>query len=147
MHVAAHGPEEVLGLAEAHIFVLLEDAFGDQFLARVDAVVIFGNPEQRLKVTQAALALLDVGLDQIAGFALPRMALIAFGQLCLNEFRAGSPHDLMVIALHQHVEDPRIAKHEPRFKHCGAHRDVGFGHADRIVKTARGVANLEAHVP
>jgi hypothetical protein len=78
MHVAAHRPQEVLGLAELQIFPAREDALGDQFLAAAYLVVILADPEQRVQVAQAALAVLDVRLDQVArlaGAAVPFLAL------------------------------------------------------------------------
>src|SRR6185312_10312328 len=69
MHVAAHGPEEVVGLAEGQEFLAREDTLVDQIFAVADPVVIFGDPEERMEVAKPALAVLDVGLDEIARFA------------------------------------------------------------------------------
>ena len=44
-----------------------------------------GDPQQRLQVAQAALALLDVGLEHEAGIAHALMALVALGELGLDE--------------------------------------------------------------
>ncbi len=90
MHVAAHRPQEILGLEEFAVLGLGEDALVDQFLAGAHAVEILGDPEQRLQVAQAALAVLDVGLDQIAAFAGLGMALVALGELGLHIFGAGA---------------------------------------------------------
>ena len=91
VHVAAHRPEEVLGLAEAVVFGAREDALGDEFLAGADAVEILADPEQRVQVAQAALAVLDVGLDQIAAFAGLGVALVALGELGLGDTRRRYP--------------------------------------------------------
>ena len=87
MHVAAHRPQEILGLAEQSVFLVREDALLDEFLARPDAVEILADPEQRLQVAQAALAVLDVGLDQIAAFADLAVTLVALGELGLARIR------------------------------------------------------------
>ena len=109
MQVAAHRPEEILGLAEEPHLAAREDAGLDQVVARADAVEILGDPEQRLEVAQAALAFLDVGLDQIAGGALLAVALVALGELGGDEFRAGVLGDLGVEAGDQRVVERPVA--------------------------------------
>ena len=66
MHVAAHRPEEILGVAEHLVFRLIEDAALDQLFGAVHAINVFRDPEQRVQVAQPALAVLHVRLDQIA---------------------------------------------------------------------------------
>ena len=61
VHVAAHRPEKVLAAAEHVVFVAVEHAALDQFLRLAHAIDVFGDPEQRVQVAQAALAVLDVG--------------------------------------------------------------------------------------
>ncbi len=56
-------------------------------------IIIFGNPEQRVQVTQAALAFLDVRLHQITRIAGLAVALVTLGELGGNEFRASSGDD------------------------------------------------------
>ncbi len=62
------------------------------------AIDVFGDPEQRVQVAQAALAVLDVGLDQIARLAGAAVALLALGELGGDEFGAGALHHLLVEA-------------------------------------------------
>src|SRR5690606_24592166 len=83
MHVAAHGPQEILGLAELQKLFPGEDALVDQFLAGAHAVVIFADPEQGMQVAQAALAVLDIGFDEIAAFSDLGMAIVTLGELGL----------------------------------------------------------------
>ena len=64
--VAAHRGEEALGALEMARLVLGEHALGHQLAGLVDAIEIFGDPEQEMQVAQPALALLDVGLDDVA---------------------------------------------------------------------------------
>ena len=68
-----------------------EDALVDELLAVAHAVEILADPEQRLQVAQAALAVLDVGLDQIAAFAGLAVALVALGELGLRRIRRRCP--------------------------------------------------------
>ena len=65
-----------------------EDALLGQLFAAAHPVEILADPEQRLQVAQAAFAVLDVGLDQIAAFAGLAVALVAFGELGLRIFGA-----------------------------------------------------------
>ena len=66
MHVAADRPQEVLAAAEHLVFLAIEHAAFDQFLGLAHAIDVFGDPKQRMQVAQATLAVLDVGLDQVA---------------------------------------------------------------------------------
>ena len=84
--MAAHRPEKILGLAETDKLGPGEHVLVNQLFASADTVIIFRDPEQRLQIAQAAFAFLDIRLDQIARLALARMALIAFGKLCMYEF-------------------------------------------------------------
>ena len=91
MHVAADRPQEVFAAAEQRVFVAVEHAALDQLLGLAHAVDVFGDPEQRVQVAQAALAVLDVGLDQIARLAGAAVALLALGELGGDEFRRRCP--------------------------------------------------------
>ena len=69
MQVAAHRPEEFLAAAKQREFPRRKQTGGDEFVRIPDAIDIFGDPEQRIEIAQAALSLLDVGLHEIARFA------------------------------------------------------------------------------
>ena len=122
MHVAAHRPEEILAAAEQAVFLAVEHAALDQFLGLAHAVDVFGDPEQRVQVAQAALAVLDVGLDQIARLAGAAVALLALGELGGDEFGAGALHDLLVEARDQLVEQRAVAEQKARLQdaRCGS---------------------------
>ena len=66
MHVATNCPQEVAAAAEAPVFARIVDAELDQLLALAHAIDIFGDPVERVQVAQAAFAVLDVGLHEIA---------------------------------------------------------------------------------
>ena len=66
VHVASDRPQEVLAAAECTVFLRVEHATLHKILGLPNAVDVFGNPEQRVQIAKAALAVLDVGLDQIA---------------------------------------------------------------------------------
>ena len=103
VHVAADRPQKVFATAEHLVFVAVEHAALDQFLRLAHAIDVFGDPEQRVQVAQAALAVLDVGLDQIARLAGAAVSLFALGKLRGDEFRRRALHDFLVEPLRQFV--------------------------------------------
>ncbi len=103
MQMHAHVPQKGFGLLEGLVFVAGEDVVLDQVGGVVDMIEIFADPIERLQVAQAAFAFLDVGLDEIAAFALALMALVALGQLGLDEFAAVAGGDLGPECLAQFV--------------------------------------------
>ena len=66
VEVAAHRPKEAFAAAEAPIFVPGEHAGLDEFLFRLVGIEMLGEPVQGMQIAQAAFAVLDIGLDQIA---------------------------------------------------------------------------------
>src|SRR3546814_7384608 len=82
VHVAAQGPQEILRLLEAAHLGRGKHLALHQRRVVVDVVEELGDPEQRVQVAQAALALLDVGLELVARAAeavMPRLALAELG--------------------------------------------------------------------
>jgi hypothetical protein len=57
-----------------------------------DLVDILADPVERVQIAQAALALLDVGFDDIAAVAQPLVPLVALGQLLGHELALGAGH-------------------------------------------------------
>jgi hypothetical protein len=143
MHVAAHGPEEILRLAELQILLAGEDALVDQFLAAAHAVVILADPEQRVQVAQAALAVLDVGFDEVAALAGLGVPIVALGQLRLHIFGGRVAHHLVVEAGDQFVEQRLVAPDEARLQDRGPDRHVAARQPDAFVDVAGGVADLQ----
>ena len=128
-------------------FVRLEHAVVGQLFEVVDAIDVLGDPEQGVQVAQAALAVLDVRLDEIARLAAAAVALLALGELGRDEIRPGALHHLLVEARHQLVEQLLVAEQEARFEQRGADRHVRLGLPDALVDRAGGVADLQAQVP
>src|ERR1700733_15364840 len=92
MHVAANRPEKILATAKHIVFVAIEYAAGDQFLGFAYAIDVFGDPEQRMQIAQAALAVFDVGLDEIPRLTRAAMPLLALRELGGDEIRRGPLH-------------------------------------------------------
>ena len=75
----------------------------------VGRVQVLGDPEQGVQVAQAALALLDVGLDHVAAGAGAGMALVALLQLGGDEFGAGALDHLLAEAALQLLGQALVA--------------------------------------
>ena len=99
MDVAAHGGEEALGALEVARLLLGQHALVDQLAGLAHAIEILGDPEQQMQVAQPALALLDVGLDDVARIAHALVALVALGELGLDEVAAVAGQELLGEAL------------------------------------------------
>ena len=115
MHVAADRPQKVLAAAEHVVFVAVEHLAIDQFLGLAHAIDVLGDPEQRVQVAQSALAVLDVGLDQIARLPGAAMALFALGELGGDEVRGAALHHLFFEARCQLAVERGVAEQMPRF--------------------------------
>ena len=100
-----------------------------------------------MQVALAALAFLDVRLNQIAGFACLAVALVALGKLGLDEFRAGILDDFLVEAGNKRFEELAIAGEKPRIENCRADRHVFARKPDALIDVARGMADFQSHVP
>ena len=147
VHVAAHRPQEVAAAAEAAVFAPVIDAFLDQLLAFLHAKDIFRDPVKRVQVAQAALAVLDIGLDQITRLPGAAMPFFALGELGSDEFGAGALHHLLVEARQQFIVELALAEQEACLQNGGADGHVRLGLADGFADGARGVADLQPHVP
>src|SRR6185312_3530829 len=95
MKMSAHVPQKGFCLLESLIFITCEDAMLYQVGGILDMIKILTDPVERLQVAQATFAFLDVGLDQIAAFALAGMTLVALGKLGLDKFAAIAGGDVI----------------------------------------------------
>ena len=62
MQMTAHRPQEILAFLEIGKLVAREGALGGQFIGDVGGVKKLGDPEERVEIAQATLAVLDIGL-------------------------------------------------------------------------------------
>ena len=147
MDVAADRPQEIGAAAEGAVFLRVEHAALQQLVGLAHAVDVFRDPEQRVQVAQAALAVLDVGLDQIARLPGAAVALLALGELGGDEFGRGALHHFLVEPRDQFVVQRLVAGQEAGLQDRGADRHVAARLPDRFIDRARGVADLQPHVP
>src|SRR3984893_17295196 len=116
MQMAAHPPEKLLATAKQPIFGTGKHAGADEIGRLAQPVGIFGDPEQRVEIAKAALAVLDIRLDEIARAAGQRDAAVAFGELRRDEFGRGSLHDLALELRPHGFEKRAVAENKARFK-------------------------------
>ncbi len=147
MQIAANRPEEVLALAEGRHLVGLEDAGGHRRRPDALAIKVLREPVQRMQVAQAALAILDVGLDLVAALARGAMALVALGHLGIDEVARRAGDDLVAEALLERHVEIGIAVDEAGVEQRRADGNVGGAQLDALADRARGVADLEAEIP
>ena len=147
MDVAADRPQEIRAATEGAVFLRVEHAAFEQLVGLAHAVDIFGDPEQRVQVAQSALAVLDIGFDQIARLSGAAMPFLALGELGGDEFGSGALHHLLVEPRHQFVVERLVPGQEPGLEDRGADRHVAARLPDRFVDRARRVADLQPHVP
>ena len=147
MEVAAHRPQEILGLGETPGVAGGEHAKVHQVLHVVHAVEILGDPEQGLQVAQAPLALLDVGLQHIAGVAHALVPGVALGQLGVDEVGAAAGDDVLGVTGLERVELVLVAPHPPGLEQAGADGQVAARQADAVVHGAGGVSHRQPQVP
>ena len=147
MQPASHRPQEFLAPPEKREFPRREEADRNQVVRVADAIDVFRDPEQRVEIAQAALALLDVGLDEVtrrAGALHPLLALRQFGG---DEFRSGPGDDLLVESRLQRLEQSLVAGDETRFDQRRADRHVAARLLQALLDRAGRVADLELEVP
>src|SRR5262249_41744860 len=147
MEVAANHPQELLGAREALRSVCREHAEVDEFPDVVGAVDVFRDPEQRMQVSQPALAFLDVRLELVTAVADALVAYVSLGELSLHELRRTALDDLCIKTPPELVEERLLAPQIARFEQRGADRQIGFGLAQAFRDRPRRVPDLEAEVP
>jgi hypothetical protein len=147
VHVAANRPEEVLAALKDLELALVEHVALDQLLWFAHPIDVLGDPEQRVQVAQAALAVLDVGLDQIARHSRALVTVVAFSEFGGHEFARRTLRDLLVEARDQLVIKAAIAQQIAGLEDRGADRHVGLSLADALIDRSRRVPDLEPHIP
>ena len=144
---AAHRGQEPLRLVEAGGLARAQHPVLDKIRDPALGVEVFGDPEQRVQVPQAALAVLDVGLQHVTGAAHAAVALVALRELGFDE-RALSPfHDLLAELSPEPVEQPLFSPDEAGLQDRGADRQIFPGQPDAFLDRPRGVADLQTEIP
>ena len=130
--MAAHRPEEALGAIEAAELGGGQQAGSDEVRRPLDAVHIFADPIERVEIAKAALAVLDVGLDDVAAVAHADVALVALGELGGDELGGGAGDHVLAEAAHRGVEQFVVAPQPPRLEEGGADGHVLLRERDQL---------------
>src|ERR1700730_5375543 len=147
MEMAADTPEKLLAAAEQIILGTRKHAGADEIGRVAQPIHIFGNPKQRVEVPEAAFAILDIWLDEIARAAGLRDAAVAFGELRRDEFGGPSLHDLALEPRPHGFEKPAVAENKARFKERRADGHVFAGMNQAFLDQACRMANFLAEIP
>ncbi len=129
VEVAADRPQEILGADELAQLVRGQQALVDELGDRANLVDVLADPEQRVKIAQAALAVLQIGFDDIAAVAHPLVPRVALGELVGDVRPGGAGDDLLAEARGGRVVQRLVAPDEARLEQRGADRQVGLGAA------------------
>ncbi len=133
--------------ARAKEFELLaREGVADEVLDVAHAADVFGDPEKGLEVTQAALALLDVRLEDVA-LAELLVALVPLLELRLDELRLGPPKEVGAKPLFKFCREFDVAGDQPMLKERRPYRHVGLAEAQAVSKAPRRVPDLQVQVP
>ena len=109
VQMAAHGPKEALGPVEAAELGRRQKAGSDKVRWPLDPMHVFSDPVECVEVAKTALAVFDVGLDDIAAVAHADVALVALGELCRHEFGGGPGDHVLAETAHRGVEQFVVA--------------------------------------
>ena len=145
--VAADRPEKVLSLAEGTVFSGAQQTGIDQLRRAADVVDIFADPVERVQIAQAALALFDIRLDDIAAVPETLVALVSLGQLFSDVLPLGPGHHFGPEPALRLGKQGLIAPDIAPFEQRGADCQIGLGHPDHFIKAAARLADLEPQVP
>ena len=147
VEVAAHRQQEPFGPAEAPVFGLGQQADIDQLLRASDLMGVFPDPVERLKIAQSALAVLDIGLDDIAAVAHPFVPRVPLGQLLDHELPFGPSRHLAPEPARGLVVQGLVAPDVAGFEEAGADRQILARQAHRILDRTAGMPHFQAEIP
>ena len=83
--MTTQGPKKTLRCCKPACLAVPQHDLVDKIQNIICPIGEFGNPEQGMQIAQTALALFDVGFDNIACCTKARMALIPLCKFLLNE--------------------------------------------------------------
>ncbi len=147
----SHLPQKVEGAHEDLTLFFRQDGVEHAPLGARNMFVvaggIFGDPEQGVQVAQAALAFLDIGLDDEARRAGLHVAGVAFLELGGDELIGPGAHAVTAHLVAQALGQVAVAGDKAMLQHRGHDGVVALGIFQRLFDGTRGVADLQAEVP
>ena len=110
------------------------------------AIDVFRYPEQRLKITQAALGFLDVRFHDIPQ-ALFAMTCGTFLELCFNEAAAGTGEQFGFESLIQILRQTEVAGDKTMLEQRGLYGEIFAPQLNTVTNGAGRVPHLQLKVP
>ena len=147
VEMAAHREQEALGAAEALVFLRGEQVDVDQLGGAAHLVDVLADPVERLEIAQPALAVLDVGFDDVAAVAHALVPGVALFQLLADELAFGAGDDFGPEAPPRRVVKRLVAPDVAPLEQRGADGDVFLRHAHHVVGRAARMTDLQPQVP
>src|SRR6266446_6220733 len=147
VEMAAQRPKKTLGVVEPLRLLRRQNPQLDQLADIVGAIDVLGDPEQRVQVPQAALALLDVRLELVTTVADALVPCVALGELAFDELRCSAAHDVRIKTPLELAEEGLLAPQIAGLEQPRADRQIGFGLAQAFLDGARRLPDLQAEVP
>ena len=114
--MAPYRPKKILGLFEFSILVFRQQAHFNQGGRRTDAMDIFPDPIQSVQIAKSALAVFDIGFDDISAVAHFFMSLVPFHHFLGNEIGSSFSCDVVPEPCRSLLIDCTITPHEPAFQ-------------------------------
>ena len=108
---------------------------------------MLGEPVQRVQIAQAALAVLDVGLDQVARGAGAGVAGVLLLELGIDEGPHARLQHILAEAVLEIGEQFLIAEDQACVEERGADGHVGARQPHALIDGAGGVPDFEAEIP
>jgi hypothetical protein len=102
------------------------------------------DPQDDLKVAEAARVLLEVRLEAVRDVIEPRMPLVLFEQL---GFAEGARVQGLLVGSAEPIEQERVSGEQPRFEEIRLDRDVLLRLEDALGDRACALADLQPEIP
>ena len=147
VQVDAHRPQEILCALELPQLGGGQQPLVDQLGNTLDLIGVFPDPEERVEIAQAALALFEIGFDDIAAVAHALVPRLALGELLGDEHLGSAAHHIAAEARPglgiKRLVTPDVARFEQR----GADGQIFLRHPDHLVERAARLPDLQPEVP
>ena len=147
MQMAANRPEKVFAFLEPRQLLVGKRPLVGKLFRGIGVIEEFRDPEQRMKIAQAPLAILQIGFDQVTAFTTLGQANVAFGKFVGHKFPRPGLHNVAAEMKLHILAEPFISANEPCLENGSEDCIVGLGQPDAFFRAACRVADFQAYVP
>ncbi|VTR61751.1 Uncharacterised protein [Serratia fonticola] len=123
-----------------------QEAKTDHLIERGGAEMAAGHPHQRMNITQATGAALDIRLQVVAGAVIALVALLLLDQLGVKEF-GRRPEAVAENVLLQLQEQGDVAADHAGFDQVGGNGQVRQAFQQALFQRAHAVADFQLEIP